>query len=84
MASYTIELCGRLAQGAGAVVTLEHDAASCSIAQLRSALAAAHPALATDMTNARVRACVDEVIVGDDATIAAGQVIAFFPPVSGG
>lgn len=84
MALYTIELCGRLADRAGAILTLELDAASCSIAELRAALSAAQPSLAADMANARVRACVDEVIVQDAATVAAGQAIAFFPPVSGG
>lgn len=84
MAVYTIELCGRLAEPAGSALSLEHDPASCSIAELRAALAAAYPFLASAMANARVRACVDEVIVTDDAVVAAGQVIAFFPPVSGG
>lgn len=84
MALYSIELCGRLADRAGAILTLELDAASCSVAELRAALATAHPSLAADMASARVRACVDEVIVTDDAVVAAGQAIAFFPPVSGG
>ncbi|MEK6540521.1 MAG: MoaD/ThiS family protein [Pseudomonadota bacterium] len=84
MALYTIELCGRLADRACAALTLELDAASCSVADLRAALAAAHPSLAADMANARVRACVDEVIVKDTFMVAAGQAIAFFPPVSGG
>ncbi|MEQ1726614.1 MAG: MoaD/ThiS family protein [Sphingopyxis sp.] len=84
MALYTIELCGRLADGVGGAVMLELDAAACSIAELRTTLADIYPALAADMASARVRACVDEAIVPDAATVTAGQVIAFFPPVSGG
>lgn len=84
MAFYTIELCGRLADPVGPVLMLELDAPSYTIAQLRAALARAHPSLAADMANARVRACVDEAIVPDGALVEAGQVIAFFPPVSGG
>lgn len=84
MAQYTIELCGRLADHADALVTLEHDAASMSIAALRTHIGTAYPALAAAMASARVRACVDEVIVSDDTAVTAGQDIAFFPPVSGG
>ncbi|MEQ1510563.1 MAG: MoaD/ThiS family protein [Sphingopyxis sp.] len=84
MAYYTIELCGKLADKLSPSFSHEIDGDHCTVSALRQSLAAAYPALATDMASTRVRACVDEVIVSNDTTVTAGQVIAFFPPVSGG
>lgn len=79
-----VELCGRLADLAGDVVDVDVPNAGLSIADLRTALAALHPALADAILGPKVRACVDEVMVDDMAMVRAGQVVAFFPPLSGG
>ena len=79
-----VELCGRLADLAGDVVDVEVPNAGISITDLRAALASAHPALADAMLGPNVRACVDEMLVDDTTTVRPGQVIAFFPPLSGG
>lgn len=49
---------------------------------LKAALAARHPELASMVQAARV--AVDQVFVGPDHALAAGQEIALLPPVSGG
>ena len=79
-----VELCGRLADLADDVVDVEVPNAGISIADLRAALADAYPALADAILGPKVRACVDEVLVDDAAMVRAGQVVAFFPPLSGG
>ena len=68
----------------GARVNVAIPEAGCSVAEARAAIAAAHPALAQDMASRRVRACVDDSIVGDDAWVTPAQSLALFPPVSGG
>ena len=79
-----MELCGRLADLADDVVEVQVPNAGVSIADLRAALADAYPALADAILGPKVRACVDEILVDDAAIIRAGQVVAFFPPLSGG
>lgn len=82
--SLSVELCGRLADAAGPLVSVSIPAAGCSIAALTPLLAAAHPALAEMLATMPIRACVDEAIVGDDTHVRPGQLVALFPPVSGG
>ena len=84
MAILQVELCGRLADLAGDVVDVKVPNAGIRIADLRAALAAAYPALADSILGPKVRACVDEILVDDAAMVRAGQVVAFFPPLSGG
>ena len=84
MAVLQVELCGRLADLADDVVDVEVPNAGVSIADLRAALADIYPALADAILGPKVRACVDEVLVDDAAMVRAGQVVAFFPPLSGG
>ncbi len=84
VATLSVELCGRLADAAGPLVTVSIAAAGCSIAALKQVLVAAHPALAEILTAAPIRACVDEAIVADDTHVRPGQLVALFPPVSGG
>jgi molybdopterin converting factor small subunit len=55
-----------------------------TIGELRRRIAAAHPETARAILNGRVRACVGDSIVGDDHCPAAGEVVEFLPPVSGG
>ncbi len=80
----SIELCGRLADLAGRELSVEIDAAGCTVAELKTIVAGHSPALAQAMANRRVRFCVNDQIVGEETTIRKGDRIAIFPPVSGG
>jgi molybdopterin converting factor small subunit len=55
-----------------------------TVNELRNLLAEAHPELAGDVCNARIRACVGDSIVPETYVIAPGEAVEFFPPVSGG
>ena len=79
-----VELCGRLSDLAGDVVDVEIPNAGLKIGELRATLAVLHPALADSILGPKVRACVDDMMVDDAAIVRAGQVVAFFPPLSGG
>jgi molybdopterin converting factor small subunit len=89
-----ITLYGCLADAGGRTLALAVPAAGVSGAALRQLVAAACPAIAEQVLSARVRLCVDDVIMPDPmfngpttnaaATIAATARIALFPPVSGG
>jgi len=74
---------GRLAEAIAPAIELDASAA-CSIAELRQRLAADHPEAANSLGSKRSRALVGASLVGDDHVIAAGEQIAFLPPVSGG
>ena len=78
-----ILLYGRLADTLGAEIDLDAPG-GCSIADLRSRLAAAHPATAQLLASSRVRACVGNVLVDEQHRPAAGEPVEFLPPVSGG
>lgn len=80
----TVEMCGRLADVVGPVITISDDAPVYCVADLRDWLARHHPAVAADMHSPRVHACVDNAIVPDSQVIGDGMTIAFFPPLSGG
>ena len=82
--SLSVELCGRLADIDGPLIIVAIPEAGCSAGQLRRLIAAQYPALADDVSSPRVRVCVDDLIVDDGAVLAAGQIVALFPPVSGG
>jgi molybdopterin synthase sulfur carrier subunit len=56
-----------------------------TIAQLRAWLIARGEPFATAFGGIRrIRAAVDQTMVGDDAPLADGAEVAFFPPVTGG
>ena len=57
---------------------------SCSVAELRTQIAAEHPNAADAICNSRVRACVGDSIVPDSHRIAPGDQVEFLAPVSGG
>lgn len=84
LAKVSIELCGRLADVCGASIAVAISASGCSALQLRQHVAAQYPSLADDAMSARVRLCIDDVIVDDAVMVRSGQIIALFPPVSGG
>ena len=79
-----IDLYGRLADAAGRRVRLFATNEPLSIMDLRHQLASAYPELAAYIVSNRVRACVNDRIVGDDYQLSSNDRIAFFPPVSGG
>lgn len=83
-ATVRVELCGRLAYMAGREVAVALPEAGLAVADLFAALARAHPALQTPLASGRVRACVNEVIVPATARVQPGDLVALFPPVSGG
>lgn len=55
-----------------------------TVAALRRELCQRYPHAASALAGPGVRACLDGMIVLDDAPIRAGQEIAFIPPLSGG
>lgn len=83
MTQVAVELCGRLADLAGDTVTADVTLPA-SIAAIRVALADVYPSLAIELASDRIRACLDDTIVGNDAIVRPGQMLALFPPVSGG
>jgi molybdopterin synthase sulfur carrier subunit len=55
-----------------------------SVGALRSHLAARGGAWQVFATSKSLRAAVNQAMVGADARVAAGDEVAFFPPVTGG
>jgi molybdopterin synthase sulfur carrier subunit len=47
-------------------------------------LGSAYPALGEALRRIRIRACINETIVANDAMVRPGDRVALFPPVSGG
>ena len=76
-----ILLYGRLADTIDREVELEAND-GCTIADVRSRLAADHPSGAAELECSR--AAVGDRLVGDEHVIAATDCIEFLPPVSGG
>jgi sulfur-carrier protein len=74
---------GRLADLVGRELELTTPQ-SCSIAELRTRIAAEHPGAAEVLRSVRVRACVGDSIVPDDHPVTPGDQIEFLSPVSGG
>ncbi len=83
-ATLTIELCGKLADPLGRTLALPIPAEGMTVAALLTALHEAHAPLRDLLAHNRIRACVNEVIVGPDALVSVGDNVALFPPVSGG
>lgn len=83
-ARLNVELCGRLADACGRMVDVDLPVEEVPVSDLFAALAAAYPALAPSFASGRVRACVNEALVGPDSPVRAGDQVALFPPVSGG
>ncbi len=78
-----ILLFGSLGETIGREVTADVPADGCTVAELRRQLVNGDPAHAP-LAASSVRACVDQVVVGDDHRILPGQEVAFVPPLSGG
>lgn len=80
----TVELCGKLADPLGPELVLELDAAGCTAVALLDRVRLAAPALAPLLDGGKVRVCVNEELVRADHVIVPGDLVALFPPVSGG
>ena len=78
-----VRLYGRLGELIGPEVTLR-TAEGCTVADVRRALSEEYQSASSALSASRVRACVGESIVPDDRRVTAGEVVEFFPPVSGG
>lgn len=81
---FRVTLFGKLSDLIGREGVIEREAGSFTVADLRRALADEHPGAATDLLSPRVRAVVNDSIVGDDRLVEAGDEVALLPPVSGG
>lgn len=79
-----IELCGRLADGCGPFVDLLLPADGVPVTEMISILRGRFPALQSALSKGRIRACVNETIVPDEAFVRPDDLVALFPPVSGG
>ncbi|MGZ8282223.1 MAG: MoaD/ThiS family protein [Allosphingosinicella sp.] len=79
-----VQFFGRLGERIGRETQLELPADTHDVAGLRHELARLHPHARSDLLSPTLRACVDDVIVPDDAPIRADSEVAFFPPLSGG
>lgn len=55
-----------------------------SVADLRDRLARLHPYAAAALLSPRTRACVDDMIVGEDFVVSDHDTVEFLPPLSGG
>lgn len=78
-----ITLYGKLGEAIGREISLG-ELAGWTVWQVRRTLAEQHPGLASDLLSPRVRACVNDSIVGEDRVIGPGDELALLPPVSGG
>jgi molybdopterin synthase sulfur carrier subunit len=80
----TVELCGRLAEPCGRSVSIGIPAQGLSVPELVARLVQCFPALLPALERGRIRACINETIVFDQAMVRPGDLVALFPPVSGG
>ena len=78
-----ISLYGKLGEVIGREISLDEPGER-TVVELRRVLADAYPGLARDLLSSRVRACVNDVIVGDDHLMRPTDDVALLPPVSGG
>lgn len=78
-----IMLYGQLGEKLGSEVDLDLPSGTDTVARLRTVLAKQFPE-ATGEFLQLTRACVADMIVGDDYPLAGAQVVEFFPPLSGG
>jgi sulfur-carrier protein len=67
-----------------AAETVELPAGVATVAALRRHLAARGEAWAALETHRNLRSAVNQQVAGPDAPVAAGDEVAFFPPVTGG
>lgn len=79
-----VTLYGRLGDLAAPQVEVDVPAAGCTVAELRLIIGARHPALAEALGGTGVRACIADVIAGEDGRVSPDDRVEFLPRVSGG
>jgi len=82
MSAITLRFFAAARELAGASTATLPWEARAPLSALRAALAEAYPRLAPHLP--RMRFAVDEVLVGEDATVAPGALVDLLPPVAGG
>jgi molybdopterin converting factor small subunit len=78
-----VVLYGKLAAALGGEVDVSLDS-GCTVADLRRALAEAHPGVRDDLLSRTTRACVEDAIVLENHMLRASDQIELLPVVSGG
>ena len=74
---------GRLREALGDECELA-DEPDETVAGMRRRLAGLHPHAAADLLSPRVRACVDDAVVGEDFIVSGHGRVELLPPLSGG
>ncbi|MDT9599884.1 MoaD/ThiS family protein [Sphingosinicella rhizophila] len=75
---------GRLGDMVGRETHVEVPPETRTVADLRQLLAQLHPAASEDLSRPSLRACVNDLIVGENYVVADSETVEFFPPLSGG
>lgn len=75
---------GRLGDRLGRELEIEPPDGDLTIGELRRMLCLRNVAFNEMLRDPGVKACVDRIVVRDDALVRGGQEIAFIPPLSGG
>ena len=74
---------GKLGHRLGAEIAVTPPVGTDTVAGVRDLLVDMFPAAADDLRRG-VRACVDDVIVGESHRLAGSETVEFLPPLSGG
>ena len=75
---------GRLGERLGSELEVDPPGDGWTVADLRESLCSRNELFRDALGQSGVRACVDQVIVPEDAYVRPGQEVAFIPPLSGG
>jgi sulfur-carrier protein len=78
-----VQLFGSLAETIGREVELEAGPGA-RVADVRRQLSELYPAAAATLARTRVRACLEDRIVGEEQPVGDEAELSFFPPLSGG
>jgi molybdopterin converting factor small subunit len=75
---------GKLGEAIGREVEVDCQTDSMTVADLRILLSQLYPGAAGDLLSPRIRACVDDLMVGEEFRLPKQSTVEFFPPLSGG
>lgn len=78
-----IRFYGQLGEKLGGEIDVFLPSGTATIVELRKMLADKYPDAAADLLK-KSRACIADVIVGEDRALADAQMVEFLPPLSGG